>query len=389
MRNKTGSCRIGGLTVAIVTVFWLNVAGHFAPLPAQAPTEQLVAESLKAMESADPFMGDWEGQFIRKNKKGSFPIAAQVVALGKGRYHATFMHAFDKRTTTVVSLEGFTSGSGVAFFGWGDISVYCGPDWEGTIRDGKFTGVVSPSAREGGTFELQKVVRLSPTLGVKPPAGAVVLFDGTNFNEWVSYSRVAAVKSAVKSILEGKTKQEKAEKSSAKAAAKTTAARTVPGPVKWVIENGMMKCTPGSGTLSTKRQFLNFRMHLEFRTPFIPTAREQARGNSGVLFHGLEIQVLDSYGLIGRSKECGGIYARVDPLVNMCRPPMQWQTYDVTVETPPNESNARLTVLHNGVPIHDRLDIGPLRQPTNITLQDHGNPIMYRNIWLVDLGPKS
>jgi len=342
-------------THRMLVVLLVSILSATSSIYASPADENLIRESREAMESADPFMGDWQGIFTQKNKKTS-PLVAQVIALGKGRYHATLLAEFDKRTTTVATLEGLTSGSTVRFMGWGDVSCYRGPDWDGVIQGGKFTGSVP--GREGGAFELRKVVRISPTLGEKPPASAVVLFDGTNFDQWEALIRLGRGKLAT----------------------------VQPGPVKWKIVNDAMEATRGGGTISTKKKFGAFQLHLEFRTPFVPEAREQARGNSGVLFHGLEIQVLDTYGLEGRSKEGGAIYARLAPLVNMCAPPMQWQTYDVTIHAPKKDENARLTVLQNGVKIHDEIDVGrTISQPDSLKLQDHGNPLQYRNIWLVEL----
>jgi hypothetical protein len=142
-------------------------------------------------------------------------------------------------------------------------------------------------------------------------------------------------------------------------------------------------------------------LHVEFRLPFMPDAREQARANSGVYLHGrYEIQVLDSYGLKGEDNECGGFYKVAAPLVNMCAPPGQWQTYDVTFHAPRFDgegkklNDAVATVVHNGVVIHQDLAIpGPTggaidedeKTPGGIMLQDHGNLVQYRNIWIVEL----
>ena len=321
------------------------VAMHFATVAAQQPDEALAQESRRDLEQADPFMGDWQGYFRQRNRKTSAPLVAQVVALGKGRYHATLLPAFDQRTMPVASLEGQRDGDFVRFFGWGDVSSYCGPDWEGVIEGDRFRGSVP--AREGGTFELEKVVRVSPTLGAQPPAGAVVLFDGSNLDAWEKRQRLLSA------------------------------------PAAWKIENSAMEVTRGGGSIQTRQKFENYRLHVEFRTPLMAEAREQSRANSGVYCHNTEVQVLDTYGLAGRSLECGGIYHRRDPLVNMCRPPRQWQTYDITVETPEG-ANSVMTVAHNGVVIHERLDLGRRVQPTSILLQDHGNAVQYRNIWLVE-----
>ena len=299
----------------------------------------------KETTAADPFMGDWQGVFKQQNGPTT-PLVAQVIALGDGRYHANFLPEFDKRVERIASLEGRVEGGAVRFFGWGDVSAYRGPDWQGVIANGTFTGKV-PS-RHGGTFHLEKVVRLSPTLGAKPPAGAVVLFDGTSFDSWASSQKGG-------------------------------------GAVKWDLADGAMIVKPGTPSITTKGTFTYFKLHLEFRTPFKPKAREQERGNSGVSLHRREVQVLDNYGLEGRDKECGGLYNRVAPLVNMCAPPLQWQTYDITVPPPGKDGKARLTVLHNGVKILDGHELGGNLRPTTIRLQEHGNRIGYRNIWLVEL----
>jgi hypothetical protein len=130
-------------------------------------------------------------------------------------------------------------------------------------------------------------------------------------------------------------------------------------------------------------------------------ARGQGRGNSGVyLQNRYEVQVLDSYGLAGLDNECGGIYKIGRPRVNMCAPPGQWQSYDMTFKAARfnNAGNktdkARLTVVHNGVTIHDDIEIpgptggaldGDESRPGGIYLQDHGNPVQFRNIWVVEL----
>jgi hypothetical protein len=396
--TRSGFLTRSARMIVALAVFVLPAA---FPLCAAPADEKLVAESTEAIERADPFMGDWQGTFTRRNKKTS-PLAAQVIALGKGRYHATFLAEFDKRTTPIAGLEGVREGEKVSFMGWGDVSDYCGPDWDGVIENGKFTGSVP--AREGGTFELRKVVRISPTLGEKPPAGAIVVFDGKNFDELgtpppraprkptAGKGKATADKSATEKPAAEKSVAEKS--APAKPAGRRPSAETRRGeleapmnllPVKWELVNGAMRCTKGAGSVVTKRRFGAFKMHLEFRTPFMPEAREQSRGNSGVIFHGLEIQVLDTYGLGGRSKECGAVYSRVAPLVNACAPPMQWQTYDVTIQAPEKGANARLTVLQNGVTIHDNLEVGPISTPSSILLQDHGNTIEYRNIWVVEL----
>jgi hypothetical protein len=169
---------------------------------------------------------------------------------------------------------------------------------------------------------------------------------------------------------------------------------------KWKIVNGAMEVLPGSGSLVTRKKFRDYQLHIEFRSPFMPNARGQARGNSGVYNQSrYEVQILDSYGLSGKDNECGGIYKVARPLVNMCAPPMQWQTYDITMHAARFDpagrkiSDARITVIQNGVLIHHDLQIpdatggaagSDLRNPGPLLLQDHGDPVQFRNIWLIE-----
>ncbi len=167
----------------------------------------------------------------------------------------------------------------------------------------------------------------------------------------------------------------------------------------WTLKDGAMQVKPGSGNLISRQKFNDAFIHVEFRLPYMPPAREQKRGNSGVYIQGrYEIQVLDSYGLEGKDNECGGIYKVSRPRVNMCAPPLQWQTYDIQFSAPtcgPGEtkiSNARITVRHNGVLIHENLELSGItggsvddhtNEPGGLMLQDHGDLVAYRNIWVI------
>jgi hypothetical protein len=146
--------------------------------------------------------------------------------------------------------------------------------------------------------------------------------------------------------------------------------------------------------------YRSFQMHLEFLVPYMPAARSQGRGNSGIYLQSrYEVQILDSFGLPGLANECGGLYRQRAPDLNMAFPPLSWQTYDITFRPPVFDRcgqkcrNARLTLLHNGIPVHNDIEIvaktgagrpeGP--EPLPIKLQDHGNPVQFRNIWLQEL----
>jgi hypothetical protein len=205
----------------------------------------------------------------------------------------------------------------------------------------------------GTEAELKRTERKSPTLGAKPPEGAIVLFDGSNTDEWT------------RGRLDEKTK---------------------------------LLNTDGSDIL-TKRKFNNYVMHVEFLLPYKPEGRGQGRGNSGFYqVDHYEVQILDSFGLDGKNNECGGVYTKAEPKVNMCLPPLAWQTYDVeftnsVAENGKKVKNARMTLKHNGVVIHDNLEINgvtggsrnePEGTPGPIKLQGHGNPLQYRNIWILE-----
>jgi hypothetical protein len=284
--------------------------------------------------------GEYLGEIETKDGKAKHGV--QVIALGEGKFRAV-VHDGGlpgdgwEKGQKIMSYDGQTK-DGVA--------VFPGEKGRGEIKD----GVLAVSNSGGDKLgDLKKVERKSPTLGAKPPAGAIVLFDGSNVDAW-----------------EG---------------GKMTA-------------DGLLEV----GTRS-KQSFGSCLLHLEFRTPFMPTASGQARGNSGVYIQdAYEFQVLDSFGLEGKDNECGGIYSIKAPRLNMCYPPLSWQTYDFDYTAPKFDAdgkktvNARVTLKHNGVKIYDDLEL-PQQTPGGrgkegatgpIALQNHGNPVNYRNIWLAE-----
>jgi hypothetical protein len=202
------------------------------------------------------------------------------------------------------------------------------------------------------------------TLGRKAPEGAVELIKGDTLDGWVKTG--------------GK------------------------GPAAWPVANGVLTVGTGDagGSIQTERKFGDFQLHLEFNVPYMPEAKGQARGNSGVYLEGIhELQVLDSYGLKSRDNDCGAIYKEVTPRVNACKPPLQWQTYDVTFHKARAEDGkvvkkARITVVQNGVTIIDDAEISPTPggvrginagEDGPLMLQDHHNAVQYRNIWIKPL----
>lgn len=200
------------------------------------------------------------------------------------------------------------------------------------------------------------------------PADAVILFDGKDLSKWQT------------------------EKG---------------GDAGWKVENGYMEVVKGKGNIRTKQEFEDFQLHLEFATPEKVVGNSQARGNSGVFLIGqYEMQVLDTYNnLTYPDGQCGSMYGQYPPLANACKPPGQWQTYDIIFEAPRWDAAGKLikkacvTVIQNGVVLHHKKEyMGPTshkevntydhtkssRGP--IGLQDHGNPMRFRNIWIRPLG---
>jgi hypothetical protein len=268
--------------------------------------------------------GEYEGEIEGKGKFG-----AQVVALGSGKFDVYFL------TGGLPGAGWDTKGrTKVEAKTEGDTVTLTDKAWKGTIADGTLKG----TAPEDAAFMLKKVERKSKTLGDKPPEGAMVLFDGKTADEWKG----------------GK-----------------------------LVEDNLLFC----GT-DSKKGIGAGKLHVEFRCPFQPKARGQGRGNSGVYVQGIEIQVLDSFGLTGANNECGAFYGKQKPAVNMCLPPLSWQTYDVEMKE--LDGNIVATLWHNGVQVHENfvLKKGPIK-PATIHLQNHGNPVVYRNIWFVESPTKN
>jgi hypothetical protein len=200
----------------------------------------------------------------------------------------------------------------------------------------------------------------------KPPADAVVLFDGKDLSQWVG------------------------EKGS---------------PAAWKVENGYMEVKPDTDSIKTKDSFGDCQLHVEFATPVPGVGESQHRGNSGVFPMGLyEIQVLDSYeNRTYADGQASAIYGQYPPLVNASRPPGEWQTYDIIFHGPRFAGDgkllrpARVTMLHNGLLTQDNVELtGPTtngaRPPYKthprklpLSLQNHSNPVRYRNIWIREL----
>jgi hypothetical protein len=309
----------------------------------------MVAERGAAQDTLDEdfaFQGEYTGQIGSGSESRKFGL--QIIAIGSGKFRAVAYSGglpgdgWDGEAPNRVEEIGERSGNTVTF---------TTNEARGTIRDGMMTVFDAQGVQRG---EMQKANRQSPTLGKKPPEDAIVLFDGSNADAWEG----------------GKLSDDH------------------------LLQQGT----------TSKQKFGSHKLHIEFRLPYMPQATGQGRGNSGLYLQGrYEVQMLDSFGLEGRDNECGGIYSVKAPDLNMCFPPMSWQTYDVEFTAAAYQqeklvSPPRMTVYHNGIKIHDNVTlpgdrnttaapvaVGP--EPGPIYLQDHGNPVRYRNIWVMETNP--
>jgi hypothetical protein len=173
-------------------------------------------------------------------------------------------------------------------------------------------------------------------------------------------------------------------------------------PIKWTLNgDGSMTVTPKSGDIRTKASFGSFQLHIEWRTPSVVKGEGQGRGNSGIFLQDkYEVQVLDSYNNLTYSNgQASSIYKQTMPLVNACRPPGEWQSYDIIYKAPKfnkkgvKTSSAYVTVIQNGILTHNNTKIqgttpyigwpkNPPHEDGPLKLQDHGDLVSYRNIWL-------
>lgn len=292
------------------------------------------ALSQKRGGTNDPAVAAKDPDFALQGEYTNGTNGVQVVALGHGKFQAAM-------------LKGGLPGAG-----WDKSDRVFS---NGSLEDGMVTfengGRIKDGAFHMSGAKLGKIDRSSPTLGAKPPAGALVLFDGSSAEAWQ------------KGRLDGE-----------------------------------LLC---EGT-NSKQTFGDFKLHLEFRTPWKPNTPpgNQDRGNSGLyIFNRYETQIIDSFGIVPQNNLCGSLYKTKTTDLNMCLPPMTWQTYDIDFTAPKFDAdgkktaNARITTRHNGVVIHDDVELlkgtgAGGRRPEiaegALFLQGHGNPVRYRNIWIVE-----
>lgn len=229
-----------------------------------------------------------------------------------------------------------------------------------------FLGITSGAMSQDPFGDISDLKLLQPedkvdVKSVPPPTGAIVLFDGKSLDGWIKRDGKSA-------------------------------------PTWKLLPGGIMQVQ--GGDIITKEKFAGrFKLHVEFRCPYQSQKKGQGRGNSGVYLQGrYEVQVLDSYGVKSGMGDCGAIYGVAIASKNVCKAPTVWQSYDIEFAAPKCENGKKvapgvITVYHNGVKIHDQVAItkdnttsgmgGDVCSPGPILLQDHGDPVQYRNVWLV------
>lgn len=304
----------------------------------------------------DPIMGEYEG-FWSVGGQTHGRVIAQVRPLSNNTFDGFVLLMRSKTAIAAFKLNpARANGKNELSFDGGSINVAAEGELLSEIQGnamlaaGKITGSFKGDPGEG-TFEAQRTERKSPTLGAEAPKNALVLFDEKLSEHWQ--------------------------------------------PNEWTVtKDGFLQV--GKGELRSREKFSNYHLHLEFRTPYMPVEQGQARGNSGVYLQSkFEVQVLDSFGLLPlQNNDCGGIYQVKAPVLNACLPPMEWQTYDITY-VDGNRDRGELpaiTVVHNGITVIDQARVpakliengtgGGNKDGTVLMLQDHGNPVQFRNIWV-------
>ncbi|MAT14675.1 MAG: hypothetical protein CMJ46_05320 [Planctomyces sp.] len=336
------------LSAGLLSAFCLTATFTASlPLSAAEETEDKSKLAYTDTESAPEdfkFQGEYAGKI--KTDEGEVKVGVHVISRGDGKFDAVgYVGGLPGDGWT---QEERLKSTGKLKEGEVRLSNY-ESDLIGIVKDDQIAIVTDRG--DGQTIgTLEKVHRESPTLGAEAPEGAIVLFDGTSGEKFENGQ---------------------------------------------VTESGLLM-----QGVTSKEKFKSCTLHVEFMLPYMPYAVGQQRGNSGCYLQGrYEVQMLDSFGLAGLDNECGAIYSVKSPRVNMCYPPLTWQTYDIDFEAAvyDEEGNktkpAYLTVRHNGVLVQDKTKVesitraAPVQEspePGPLYLQDHSNPVRYRNIWLVE-----
>ncbi len=314
-----------------------------------------------AAEKNIPVYGNWHGEFTNSEWQDR-TIRAQIVGESRDTYRAVLYVGEKGQDEKRVEVRGKTQKKVTHFEGPVDLGSDLGGAYIVTadLRQGRCEGQFKGEG-SNGQFVLERVVLRPPTLGKEPPAGAIVLFDGT---------------------------EESLDQN-------------------WHREDLWRRLGDGSFgprgiSCWTKDKFGDGEYHVEFKTAYMPNERGQGRSNSGVYICGTyEIQVLDSFADFPANNLCGGLYSIATPIVNACLPPEEWQTYDITFraarfdENGKKIKNAELHVVHNGKVIHDNLVLpkatpgglyGNKEMPEGeLLLQFHGDYLSFKNIWVKPL----
>lgn len=291
--------------------------------------------------------GGWDGKTIRAQVRAESKFAqTAVIKIGDGTQEVR------------VEVPGKGREGRFTFTGEVDLGALGGKaEVSGKIASETFTGVIK--TKKDAPFTLKRTFPEPPTRGMAAPEGAVALYDGTNLDQhW------------------------------------NLVPHWCPQP-----DGSVQICNTN---LQTKEEFGSGLYHIEFMTPFLPEERGQGRGNSGCYVLGrYEVQVLDNFGWEPKDNLCGGIYQKATPIADAVLPPLQWQTYDITFTAAQYDAagnktaNARITLVHNGVTVHDDVE---LDSPTPggvsdqdapkgpLFFQDHGNTVKFRNIWFKPAG---
>lgn len=319
---------------------------------AQSPESETAAEEQPTAATEVPaddanynLLGEFVGE-IKTGEGGSKPLGLQVRPIGGDNFEAL------QYSGGLPGQEGFTAES-MQLIGHrsGDFLILSGGPWAIFVEQDSCLIVDRQGEKLG---RLERIQRSSPSLGAKPPEGATILFDGTSMDQFT---------------------------------------------IGDMTEDGLL--LPGA---DVKPMFQDFNLHVEFKLPYMPAETGQARGNSGCYLQSrYEVQVLDSFAELPTFNGCSSLYRQKAPDLNMCLPPLQWQTYDIVFTAPrwaadgSKIHNARITVWQNGVKTQDNAEIvsktgaGKPEEPSllPIKFQNHKDPVRFRNIWIVDRGLSS
>lgn len=298
-------------------------------IPASLLSAQVVATDTATAGPDFPYQGEFVGESMAPSGART-PLAAQVSAWGSGSFRAVLYAG------GLPGVPGHIASSRIQVMGTrsGDKVTLSGSGYALSIT----RTLIAGTGPNQVAVNLPRIERASPTIGLRAPAGATVLFDGTNnLSAWRSGAEVD--------------------------------------------DRGLLGVPA-----TTAKSYGNYSLHLEFQLPFEPANRGQARGNSGIIMNTggfSEIQVLDSFGDVPYMDGCAALFSTASPLFHAGLPPLTWQTYDINFTAPATTGDARVTVRHNGVVVQDRTILKNRRSTTTLELQDHQHPVFYRNIWIV------